>query len=678
MMDRERSNLGYLRTLLAALSLCIIPTASIIYAQDGGPVIIGQRERLKLFGLESFQAEIEAYWRSLNNESTDALGVKTKTTESLFRETLHFGGVGYFGDPNLVNLDLNVSLQLAQEDIDSDAIGESNRTSETINEYDVTAVILQRSDSPLTIYSRRSQVLLSRQFADSLDSISIEHGARLSLRSDFMSNQFQLYRREQRQTGRFSGTDSEIIQDTFAWQGRIRPAGNHRLWWDYTFSNVDETGQILTPNNFTRHDAFVNHTYDFGSDSQHNIRSSLRLFKESGSFPVDRIRLDESLRMQHTDSFETKYVYIYDQQSRRNNNQSLHRGAASFRHELFDSLTTTGQLGSSLLSIDEGGFDSTQYFGDLGAKYQKLMPKGIFYATANINFNHQDDSERGSSIFITDEPHTFGTSGFIQLSRRNIVPGSIVITDLTGLITYTLTTDYTIRIFGDSIEVSRVLAGNIAPGQSVLVTYEIGPEPESTTDTIGYGITLRYRFTEGPLRGLSSYIRYRDQSQDRSNVGFSTFTGNDFNDLVFGLDYDIGRFSLTAEHQIHDSTLSPFNSTRFEGRYINRINSRSSFSANAFYQITDRTNEDIETAITNLTGRWTYRTSKKLRSSIVGTWRHEDDSTGTNSDAFDLSIDLNWRHRQTFIYCSLKNSIINSDTRDSTFQTFTFGASRKF
>ncbi|MBL4809684.1 MAG: hypothetical protein JKY43_06460 [Phycisphaerales bacterium] len=677
-MALERTEFVGLRLLLRAMATCMILVSSVGWAQDGGPIIIGQRDDLKYFEVVRLEISIEGYWRYRLDESTNSAGVTTKTVENLFRESLGITTEAFIGDPNLISLDLNVNFRLSQESIDSDTLSNETRTSESVSEYDVSALILGRSKTPLTIYSRRSQVLLDRQFADSLDSISTEHGVRLLLNSDFLPQQFQYFHREQIQTGRFSGTDSEIIQDSFAWQGRIRATNGHRFWWDYTLSIVDEAGQILAPNSFTKHDAFINHTYDFGADSQHSIRSAFRIYQESGLFPVDRYRLDETLRLAHSKTFETKYVYLFDQQKRRLSDQTTHRGVASFRHDLFDSLTTSGEIGASMLSISEGNFESTQYFGNLALKYQKKVPKGVIHASANVNYNHQSDGERGASIFITDEPYSFGPSGIITLARRNIVSASIVITDLPGLIIYLEGADYTVRVLGDSIEITRVLGGAIAGGQSVLITYQIGPEPENTTDTLGFGTTVRYRFVDGPLRGLSPYVRYRNQTQNRSVIGLVAFQENEFDDLIVGVDYDLGHVSLTAEYQIHDSTLSPFNTIRFEGRYNNRINNKNSISINAYFQETDRVDDDLRTTVTNITSRWATKHRERLRSSISGTWRTENDSMGSNSDAYEVSMDINWRHRQTVLYGSLRGSWITSNTRDATSQTLTFGARREF
>ncbi len=677
-MVPDRSDPVSRGTLIAAVFACGITIAPAALAQDRGPIVIGEHEKMKFFKLDHFQASLDAYWRYRSDETKPATGRKTHDTETLYRESLLLSGDGYFGHPNLVKLDFDTRLQLSQEEFNSDTLNRNERTSENINEFDVRALVLQRSNTPLTIFSRRSQILLDRQFAESLDSITTEYGANLTLRSGIMPSQFQYIHREQEQTGRFSGTDSKLNQDTIAWHGRIRPVNGHRLWWDYTFSNVEESGLLQVPNSFQRHDAFLNHLYDFGSEAQHNLRTSLRFYKETGKFPIDRFRWDESLRLRHTPKFETKYDYSYDQQKRSQTNQTLHRSFISFRHELYDSLTTTGQIGASILDLTQSNFQSTQYFGDLGADYRKIVPLGTLFVTADVNFNRQEDSESGSSIQVSNVPNSFGVSDLIVINRRNIIASSIAITDLTGVSVFSEGPDYSVRVFGNNTEIRRVLGGNIASGQTVMISYLVGPEPANTTDTMGFGTTVRYRFEEGPLKGLSPYIRYRNQSQNRSGEDLVNLPKNDFQDLVIGTDYDFWRISMTAEHQIHDSTLSPFETTRLEGRYSQQLNQSNSLSVSAYYQDTDRVDEDLRTAISNVTARWNAKLTQQIRSNIVGIWRREEDSAGTDSNAFDLKLDMTWQYRQTMVYCTLQNTIVNSNTRDSTFQTFLVGIKRDF
>ena len=573
-----------------------------------------------------------------------------------------------------------VNLRLQQEDFDTESSGRNERTMENRGDFDLSALFFRRGDFPLTVYSKREQTLYNRQFGGTLDSIRTDYGAKLQIRSETLPNQFHYFHRQQDESGSgdFNASDYSLTQDTFAWNGRIKPMGGHNFWWDYTFDSIRQSGVTRPSNNFDRTTASATHTYDFGENKDSQIRSALFLYSETGDNPIDRFRWDEKIRLIHSRSFETIYDYTYDFQKRAQSTQRSHNASATFIHELFDSLITTGQAGFNLLDLPDDGFDSMEYFGNLTAEYNKIVPYGDIQATALTNFSRRDESARGSPLDIVDEPHNFGASGLITLSRQNIEPASIVITNLSGIILYAPGLDYTVQAFPDRIEIRRVLGGNIAPGQSVLIDYQIGADPASVTDTFAYGVTFRYNFTEGWLKGASPYIRYTDQNQDRMTDGPSAIIANDFTDLTFGLNYRFDRILLIAEHQIHDSSLSPFDTSRIEARFTERFDRDNSLILSAFYQDTSRPDENINTAVTSVTGRWDTRLSERLRLTVTGIWRQEEDSAGIDSQAFEQLLDLNWRRHQTTIFVSARNTIRESDADDTQFQSIQIGIRRNF
>src|SRR5205085_2076409 len=107
----------------------------------------------------------------------------------------------------------------------------------------------------------------------------------------------------------------------------------------------------------------------------------------------------------------------------------------------------------------------------------------------------------------------------------------------------------------------------IGDGQLVAIDYAVGPEPANTTTTIGVGTSWRYDFDESFLKGAGVYIRYFHQDQDRTSSKPDLLLPANVDDLVVGADYRIGVITLSAEHQWHDSTLSPYNATRFNANY---------------------------------------------------------------------------------------------------------------
>ena len=272
----------------------------------------------------------------------------------------------------------------------------------------------------------------------------------------------------------------------------------------------------------------------------------------------------------------------------------------------------------------------------------------------------------------------FDVSDSVVLSRRNIITPTIVVTNATGFITYSEFVDYTVLHFGNRVEIKRILGGNITANQSVLVNYEIGPEPGGRTTTRSHGVTLRYRLQEGPLRGLSFFTRYLEVDETRPRAIQDLFPEADVQDLVYGIEYDNGPWSLLAEKQEHDSTISPFERLRLELIYRHRFSNGSQFSLNAYYNDTDNFENNFRTTSTTVTARWDGAITDKLHASLYAIWRLEDSSSKNDTQGFDQQLDLTWRYRQTTLYATIRNSNLESDLTDTNSQLFLIGFRREF
>jgi hypothetical protein len=447
---------------------------------------------------------------------------------------------------------------------------------------------------------------------------------------------------------------------------------------DYSFDNLDERGQLRRANSRERHDGQVEHLWRFGKDRVNDMRSNLIYYNETGLFPLDRIRLLESLRVRPTRKFELRGDYLFDQQKRTDSRQRFHRATGGFRHQLFESLTTNAEAGASHFHVREDDFQSDQYFGQASFDYIKEVPYGRINAGGVVNINHTDDSASGGNIGIADEAHIFGPSGIVVLNARNIITDSIVVTDGAGIFRFDEGLDYSVRALADRVELRRILGGRIADGQTVLVDYTIGPEPGGSTDTVGIGGTIRYDIEEGSLRGLGLYARYFNQSQDRDTDALLILPPSDFEDIVYGIDYEAWLISLLAERQIHDSELSPYEGYRIEGRLTYEIGRGSSLALIGTYRDLDFTDDDIQTQVTTFTGLWYQQLTPRLRSGVRLIWRDEQDSQGVDVEAWEQWIDLTWEYRQTMIYGRFRHTMLDSDFNETTSQTLVVGVRRDF
>jgi hypothetical protein len=255
---------------------------------------------------------------------------------------------------------------------------------------------------------------------------------------------------------------------------------------------------------------------------------------------------------------------------------------------------------------------------------------------------------------------------------------SILITDASGLIIFSPGVDYTVRVIGDRVEIRRVLGGDAMEGQAVLIDYLVGPEPGSSTTTIGAGGSVRYDIEEGLLDGLGLYARYFHQDQNRSGGRPGLLPVADIDTILVGVDYRFWYLFMSAEYELRDSTLSPFTATRLDARYAHPLGRRSSLTLYSSYDQIDFTDDDIRTTTLSVGGRWNQLLTDRFSMNLSALWRQEQDSAGIDVEAFEQQIDLTWRYRQTTVYGAFRNVMLESDASDSLFQTFMIGLRREF
>jgi hypothetical protein len=663
---------------VAAAALAGAVTCSTAIGQDEGSLIIGEQEKLVPFGLLDWGIAFQAFGRY----QTDAVGTDGSTvreSEWLFREELILDADGYAGHPNLLDLDLNFRLRFEQEDFESDVPGASLRSFDTTFDYDVAGTFLQQSKLPVTLYSVRNQALVSRQFGSTLDSVLFEYGGWAAYQSEVIPTRIQIFHRDQDQSGRGTVGDFNVDQNTVTGNGQILPMPGQAFTWNYTFDSVRQSGSAFVPNDFDRHLGFATYDFSFGPQRRNHLLATLQIDDVSGSFGFQRFRAEGDLRMYPTRDLDTWLDYRFDRRAQNDVVQTSQTGSALLRHRLFKSLVTSAEFGISHLDIDDvSDFTSDQVFGELIFDYTNRVPYGRVYAQLNLRYSHEDASDRGSPIQITDEPGAFGASGVIVLNRRNIIAGSIVVTDITGIITYALGADYTVQTFPDRTELTRVLGGAIGVNQPLLIDYQIGPEPGGTTDTGGLGTAVRYSINEGLLRGLSFYGNYFDQNETRRSDGGLTLPENDIQDLRVGVDYNIWHLAATAEYQDRRSSLSPFRGYRIEARWVERLGPGSSLTLSTLYQDVDRVNEATRSRLLAVNGQWFQQLTSQLRLGLALTYRDEQNTGGTSSRGFDQYLDLTWTYRQTQVYATLRNSLVDGTGGDTSSQSFLVGFRREF
>lgn len=643
--------------------------------EDGGPTVLTSSLELEPLRFYGFDAALEAEWRRNVDELDPDSGPGQRQDFDRWREIFTLKTAGFVGHPNLLEFNLGGSLWLEQQSFDTSETSRE-RVNQTLYEWDVSGRALKETWLPITLYSRQNVSDIDRQFGGTVQNTFLESGLRLNLRHPVAPTNLQVFRRRIDQTDTADGRDFTVDQDTIMGDGRVDLGLNHRLAWDAKYDDVDESGDLRTPRSFTRFEANANHTLEFGELQQNVLRTHMRLYDESGDQPLRQVRIDPRLRLTHSEDLISWYDYSFGRDDRRDQEQTTNRATANVQHQLFDSLTSIGTAGFNLVDIPTDDFDSDEIFGRADLQYLKQVPLGRLAAGLGGSWSRLDQSERGTDTSINDDLRIFDAAGRITIDVRNIVPSSIVVTDVTGIFVYTDGVDYSVDDFPDRVEIRRLPGGDIGPNQAVLIDYVIGPEPGGTTDTTGFSVDLRYTFEEGPLTGLAGYVQYVRQDESRTNLT-DDFPENDYTDVRYGIEYDVWKLNLRAERQHRDSTLSPFDATRIEGRFTESLGRGSNIVLSALYQDIDR-EDGSRTQTTTFSGQWRQQIDDQLQLALVLQYQQTEDTLSFDSEAFEQQLDLVWRRGMTEIYAQVRNSINENESDRSTFQRFTVGVRREF
>jgi hypothetical protein len=165
--------------------------------EAGDPIVYGEEEELEWFRLTDVRAaaEITARYR---DESVRRGEERRHGREIELRETVELFTRGFIGHPNLFEFELmgrftptqrrtnldslsRIGLtrtQILERGLPVEAMGRSAWEFDFITEYDFVGRILQESDLPITIFSRRIDTTMSRPFGETFDTTTMQHGVR--------------------------------------------------------------------------------------------------------------------------------------------------------------------------------------------------------------------------------------------------------------------------------------------------------------------------------------------------------------------------------------------------------------------------------------------------------------------------------------------------------------------
>lgn len=634
----------------------------------GCDVNVGGRQR-PLLQHQKIQGEVELVAERRTDEQSTS-GSKRESETTVLEERLRLKTDGDIYHPDLLFYNAILGIGLAQQRINLDE--ESDRHSESLNDYSVFVELLRGKSYPATFYATKSEELISRQFLGALRTERQNRGATLSLRSADWPMTFQYTTSESDQDELTSQSADFFARD----DERFRYSASHnfgdlsRVSFDFDRTEVSQR----SPGAFVETDTdryTVLHDLIFGTDEQHRLDSFLNFVDQSGTFNFENLQVEERLKLQHLSSLATNYKLRYADYKRDEVRNKETRGEVGFEHKLYESLVTTANVFTSETDLDTQG-DLTQHGGTAALNYRKNNPWGTLFSTYSASLTQSRQSGGTGTGVVIGESHTATELVPVELDRVNIDVSSIQVKTDVGLL-FQEGEDYTIterdgRVWLNIITVGGAIPPNFTEGQEFFVDYNFFIEPQRQEDTLRQNLTVRERFENG----FSVYYAHRRQNEDVSST-VTEITPDEYTINTVGTDYSNKGLFLQAEYSDENSTQIPSTSRKLHGRYSWSVSSDTSASVQVLNHWLDFGAPDERDVVLFKAGTEVFsRLTDKYGVSARADYRDEDDTRFGSTRGFQFSSELQYNVRQLSIVTGVEFNTLErrNDEIDGSFLYF--------
>ncbi|HUB25982.1 MAG TPA: hypothetical protein VL992_11180 [Tepidisphaeraceae bacterium] len=672
-MKSRRTRFSRAQIAVAVAALLAVQS---VRADDisGVPVVVNPRQGLTPVQITLPTGSLNANYIYENDTDKQPGTPKTISQESSFQETLQAQTNGNVFNPDFLRFSAGGLIGLEQ-DVYTGTDGDQSGN-DVLDGWDVSATALGASSAPLTAFTRRNESDINPSFSPTLRDTNTTYGASTNIQNPYAPTQITYTHEDDLQTETGGITEYLLHQDSATWHTNFVTLPNQSLTFDYDYQNTDTQEQESPDEKYQINDLNLNHVANLGPSLADSLASSVSETDQTGFLGYEEEHVDETLRIQNTEALQTHLQYTLDNTRTNGIQQTSNRLDGGFVHHLYESLVTSGDVGGQV--FDEEDANIGDAFGHLNFAYHKTVPFGLLLSNLNLGYEYQHQSNGNDETAVLNQPETFTDDTPVILNQQNVDIHSIKV--FSSGVLYREGSDYQVARLGNLVEIQPLPGGRIPFGGSTLVDYDLLPQPSDTVNTEDLAAGLRYQVSEGLLSGLAPYIRYGLQQQ---SIGGESDDENEiipetYHDLTYGSDYQIWKLIFNVEREQHQSTLVPYNANRYSVRYVDQPGLDTTLSIQATYQTTDYYDEDDTADDTTVSASVTRRlnTQATITGSVI--YLNDRDHLFGNTEGLEEQLELDVHYRLFDLFVRGRNSFLNGDEDDGTFQTFEIGVKRSF
>lgn len=586
-----------------------------------------------------------------------------------FEETLGLRTRGEVLGERFLLYDTSVRWGLSQESFRERRPGPDRFESEDgfVLEYDARVALLPAGRISAVAIASQLDDRVPRPFLPSLDRRRERYGGEilfhdriLPMRLSFEDLSEQLNSPADRALIDDEQRRERLLRYELTWQ----PEERQRLHLDYSYEDRREqysgTRRVFDA---VRHYFTLDHALHFGPEGRSRIETIARFQDETGEKVRDIYEISPQLRLQHTDSLATTYRGQFLRESYQGLDFNLYRGDAGLTYSLGERLVGSLNL-YGLTQEAEAGGDTREWGGIAGFSYSDENAFGRLSASLTFTHAYLRTDSGGRDGVVVGEAVTFRDPLPVFLTRSDVRPGTILVTDAERRRTFFAGQDYVVLRSGRYTALSRVRSGRILDGQTVLVSYLYGTASglELNRDRLDWRIQQVFKLTEASSTdpqsfdsSLTPYYAGSLQFEAIDRQRYLTYEPRDVNRHRLGLTYRVSRLktivprsgSFGLEYEYNDDSIDPYQALHASAdlalleRAPHTLDLTGRYS---FFRFAGA--GELETRDTSqLDAGVSYRCAlgRNLEGQLTTLYRFEDDSLFGRTHGVDLSGSIHWR-----------------------------------
>jgi len=590
-----------------------------------------------------------------DNQKISTLGTTTQNNErQLWQEELNLKMNGYIYHPNFLKMDLSAGLLSDQTKFDFS--GYKYSTNQQVNNLSARLDFLYKRPTPFSVYYNKTNTIVPTGSTGSFLQENIIYGSEVALLSPLSPVTVRLSNFRETTYGEGSNQRSDEMNEQFKLSMNY-PYGvgdyvqlslldNHR---------ISRSGSLALPIVETESDASstgFKTKNTFGSDNQLQLTSHYGQQEQKGFPEKESWFFRPKLDWTHNKKFISYYTFSTNHIKEQDREIKNDRTTAKLKYSGENSLG--GVAGLSLSSSESTGFEFEDKGINLSTSKKIDTNHGKYDVSYSASLNSRDQTSTLLQIPVFGDQYTLNGITQETITQSNIDTTTIIVSNSTRSQTFVEGLDYSITVIGNQTLIERLIGGNIADGQSVLIdySYDTGGTMKYERQTQNININLALN------KFYNIFTRFY-QSKQNLIEGNPTINLNSSDGTILGLRINrplkkgmtVGGELLT---QRHNDDSNPYDKQNIDAFINLPLFSNAMLKLNTGILMID--NEQSDEDINKKTLGLNFRSRPWLRTSMTFESQYSHDTGGsTKRTTLNNTLNFSWRYRQLNLKTTIKH-----------------------